>query len=282
MTLAARFREAVDLRRRGAAGILLGAWLAALLATPAVERGGADALTAWIWLTVLLQGLVVGLLVARSIGLRPLVATALVVFAVSFGAEALGAATDLPFGAYDYTDRLAPHVLGVPILIPVAWLMFLPPAWAVGRALAGRWGGPRFIALSAVAFTAWDLFLDPQMVAWGVWRWEEPGAYFGIPLVNYAGWLLVAGFITLLVRPRGIERRPLLVVYTLVWLIETVGLVAFWGLAGPALVGGVVMGAIALLAWRAELAETRAGDAARARAGGATDEPAAARAGAPT
>ena len=37
-------------------------------------------------------------------------------------------------------------------------------------------------ALGAAALTAWDLFLDPQMVGEGYWRWAAPGAYRGIPL----------------------------------------------------------------------------------------------------
>ena len=44
--------------------------------------------------------------------------------------------------------------------------------------------------LGAVALTAWDLFLDPQMIAEGYWRWARRGGYRGIPLSNYAGWLV--------------------------------------------------------------------------------------------
>src|SRR5690606_41755819 len=31
----------------------------------------------------------------------------------------------------------------------------------------------KFILVSALALTVWDLFLDPQMVAWGFWIWER-------------------------------------------------------------------------------------------------------------
>ena len=43
--------------------------------------------------------------------------------------------------------------------------------------------------------TAWDLAMDPMMVAGGHWVWEQPGAYFGIPLQNYWGWWLTT-FVT--------------------------------------------------------------------------------------
>lgn len=229
-------------------------WLGAMLATPGVEAvGGRDGFAAWIVVTVLLQAAVVLLLVGRAVGPARLVRLVAPVFAISFVAEAVGAATDLPFGPYAYTPFLQPQLLGVPLILPLAWLMLMPSAWAVGRALAGRWGGPAFVLLSATALTAWDLFLDPQMVGWGVWAWDEPGPYFGIPLVNFAGWVLVASLITAVARPVDLPVRPLLVLYGLVWAIEIVGLVVFWGLAGPAIVGGVVMGAFLVAAWRAEL-----------------------------
>jgi putative membrane protein len=254
-------RRAVAGPRAGVGGLgraapALALWLAAMLATPFVEAaGGVASRPVWIPLTVALQVLFVLLLVAPSVGGRGLIRLVLPVLAIAFVAEAIGAATDLPFGGYAYTDLLVPQLLGVPLVIPFAWLMLLPSAWAVGRAIAGRWEGPRFVVASAVALTAWDLFLDPQMVAWGVWRWDEPGAYFGIPLLNFAGWLLVAALITLAARPRDLPRRPLLAFYVLVAAIETVGLLQFWGLAGPALAGALGMGTVAALAWRAELRE---------------------------
>jgi len=95
------------------------------------------------------------------------------------------------------------------------------------------------------------------MVHWGLWAWDQPGQYFGIPLVNYAGWLLVSGLITLLARPPSLPTRPLLVVYSLTWLIETVGLILFWGLYGPAAAGFAGMGIFVLWGWRPKPARIR-------------------------
>jgi uncharacterized membrane protein len=237
----------------GVAGPLLLLWLAAMLATPFVERrSGGGGFAAWVGLTVLIQGAVALALLRPGLGTRPLLRLLAIVFGTAFAAEAIGAATDLPFGAYEYTALLQPQLLGVPLVIPVAWLMLLPSSWAVARLIWGRRGGLAFALLSGVALTAWDLFLDPQMVRWGVWRWDAPGAYFGIPLQNFGGWILVATLITLLVRPErlpGLPLRPLLVLYTLVAVIETVGLLVFWPLVGPALVGAAAMGSLAAVAW---------------------------------
>jgi uncharacterized membrane protein len=192
--------------------------------------------------------------------------TALVAI-LGWAAEALGSRTGFPFGNYSYTDAMQPQLFRVPLLIPLAWLMMLPPAWGVAQAISSRLSSrlqtPAFIALSAFAMTAWDLFLDPQMVAWGLWKWHNPGGLFGIPWSNYLGWLLVSALITLLftglftgfIRPRQLfaahlPTAPLLLIYTITWLLQTIGLGVFWNMPGPALVGGVLMGGLVIFGWR--------------------------------
>ncbi len=59
-----------------------------------------------------------------------------------------------------------------------------------------RW--QRLLSVAAVgglAMTAWDLVMDPIMVASGHWVWDDllsksNGAYHGIPLQNFWGWWL--------------------------------------------------------------------------------------------
>lgn len=243
---------------RGGTRILLFAWIACMIPMPIIQWiTGDDGLTAGIVLSVLVQGALAVLFLSQAAGWPRTVTIVAVVAVVAWASEAIGSRTGIPFGAYHYTDRLQPQLLDVPVLIPLAWLMMLPPAWAVAQRITARTSGVAFVAASALAFTAWDLFLDPQMVHWGLWAWDQPGQYFGIPLVNYAGWLLVSALITVLARPPSLPTRPLLVVYSLTWLIETVGLILFWGLYGPALAGFAGMGIFVLLGWRRKPAPIR-------------------------
>jgi uncharacterized membrane protein len=250
------FREMTIRNFFGNALPLLVAWVAALLAMPVVQwAAGHPGLIAWVILGVLLQASLVILFVAQAAGVRRATLIVITVAAAAWASEALGSKSGIPFGAYHYTEALQPQLLGVPLLIPLAWLMMLPPAWAVAQRLTGKPSGLAFVAVSALAFTAWDLFLDPQMVHWGLWVWDAPGAtgaYFGIPLVNFAGWLLVSALITALARPPALPDMPLVIIYTLTWLIETVGHVMFWRLYGPALCGFIGMGLFVVLAWRSE------------------------------
>lgn len=182
------------------------------------------------------------------------VLTFIVVYA--WAAEAVGSMTGFPFGVYQYTDALQPQLAGVPLLIPFAWLMMLPPSWAIARVLTSPGSRWRFAVLSAGAMTAWDLFLDPQMVAWGYWAWVQEGVYFGIPLQNYFGWLLVSFIISLLVNPDEMNNTLLITIYVLTWLLESVGLAFFWDLPEPALAGFFGMGIFSVAAVAREFRRT--------------------------
>ncbi|HEU5110781.1 MAG TPA: carotenoid biosynthesis protein, partial [Micromonosporaceae bacterium] len=108
-----------------------------------------------------------------------------------FAVEAVGVATGFPFGGYAYTDALGPRLAGVPLVIPLAWTWMAWPAWLAAGRLARR--RVARVCVAAVGLAAWDLFLDPQMVAEGYWRWESPTPALpgvpGIPIGNYLGWL---------------------------------------------------------------------------------------------
>lgn len=235
--------------------LLLSGWVLTMISLPIVRwTMGDGALHSGIIAGVAVQIIAVVVTLAGAWGWPRTLKVTLLVTLCAWGSEALGIYTGIPFGRYTYTNSLQPQVLDVPLLIPLAWMMMLPPAWAIASRIAGGEPGRRgwlgFSLLSALAMTAWDLFLDPQMVLWGFWIWEQPGTYFGIPLINFIGWLLVSGLISVWVRPTQLPVRPLLAVYAITWVLESIGQLAFWGLPGPAVFGFLGMGSLCLLALR--------------------------------
>ena len=166
-------------------------------------------------------------------------------------AEAVGTATGFPFGEYDYTGTLGAELLGVPLVIPLAWAMFAYPCLVVGQRLARSPLGAA--AVGGFALASWDLFLDPQMVEAGHWRFADveaslPGAP-GIPISNYLGWLLVAwlmlGLLQYLGRRDTDDRVPgALFLWT--WGSSVLANAVFFGRPLVALTGGVVMGLVAV------------------------------------
>ncbi|WP_060687360.1 carotenoid biosynthesis protein [Ardenticatena maritima] len=174
---------------------------------------------------------------------------------IGFAAEWVGVKTGWPFGAYTYSNRMGGHIFGVSPFVPPAWFMMGYVAWRLGEWLAAERHRAWQILLAAWCMTAWDLLIDPIMVYQNHWTWLEPGAYFGIPAQNYAGWFFTAALMyTLywrLARPAiphpAAVRLPLLA-YTATWLFDT--LIAWQvGLHGAAVAGFWGMGGLALAAW---------------------------------
>lgn len=232
-------------------------WLLAMIMLPIARWIWGDAATpAALSIAVVAQVALVIAILRGGWSLRRVVLTVAAVMALGWLVEYIGSTTGFPFGEYDYTARLQPQLGKVPLLIPLAWLMMLPPSWAVGFAISAPLSErpllrrAAMILISGLALTAWDLFLDPMLVSWDFWRWAEPSGYFGIPWVNFAGWILSAAVITALVMPRDVPRRPLLVIYGATWFFMTGGLAFFWGLLGPAIVGSLAMGTLLILALR--------------------------------
>jgi putative membrane protein len=172
-------------------------------------------------------------------------------------AEAVGVRTGVPFGDYSYAGTLGPEVLGVPLVVPLAWTMMTYPVLLAARRLTRRrslWVVP----VGAFGLMAWDVFLDPQMVGDGHWTWADPTPSLpgvdGIPLTNFAGWLLVGALMMLVLTallPRDDPRRPAdeslpatLLAWT--WLGYVLGNLFWFGTASVALVGGVLLGLLVL------------------------------------
>ncbi len=236
---------------------LFALWLLVMIAVPiCLWVIGDTAFAPLMTIAALFQGILVFAILTHNIGFYRALRVLLLVAGVTWLAEFIGSHTGFPFGDYYYTDLLQPQIVGVPLLIPLAWFMMLPPSWAIAQLITARlsplWQRPAFIIVSAFALTAWDLFLDPQMVARGFWIWEQPSGYFGIPWSNYAGWLLTASVATWVACPTRLSKTGwLIAVYACVWFLQSVGQAVFWSQPGPAFFGSLAMGSMLVLAyWR--------------------------------
>lgn len=208
-----------------------------MIATPLFEQGGDERrlLASVVVISLFVCGVATAV---HAHGVRAFGA-ALMIVILTFLVEVLGSTTGFPFGSYDYTDALMPQLLDVPIVVSFAWA-------GITLVVHGAFGGR--ILVMAGAITAWDAFLDPQMVGEGYWQWQPVSmAYRSIPLVNYAGWLLTASITSLIaVKLCGASRRtpsalPRLVYATLT-VLSTIGFVVFFDDLVVAVVGGAVMG----------------------------------------
>ena len=162
----------------------------------------------------------------HALGLRRTLVFFAATAIISWTFEQVGVSTGIVYGAYHYTDVLGIKLGHVPLLIPLAWYMMIYPSWCLALFIAApgsareldpshaartRTGllGPVFLA--AMTMTAWDLVVDPLLSGPTVkaWVWERGGPYFGIPLRNYAGWMITTFVVYLLYRlyDRGTRGR---------------------------------------------------------------------------
>ncbi len=140
------------------------------------------------------------------LGPRRAAAAALAVSAFAYAIESVGVATGFPYGPFSYGEALGPKLFNlVPYLLPITYVPLV-----IG-AVAAAWGPRRLaprVAIAALLLVLTDGVLDPGATALGFWTWTEGGPYYGVPLVNYAGWLLSGAISAALLLSIGRAHTP--------------------------------------------------------------------------
>lgn len=146
---------------------------------------------------ILLGIAVISIYAYRQLGVKAWLLFMLPSIFISVGSELLGTSTGFPFGDYSYLSGLGYKIAGlVPFTIPLSWFYIGLSAYLLARVGLNVDQKPTLlrhlgaIALGAAIFTSWDFALEPAMSQTAVpfWFWEKPGAFFGTPYRNYAGW----------------------------------------------------------------------------------------------
>ncbi|KDE59434.2 carotene biosynthesis associated membrane protein [Halostagnicola sp. A56] len=138
---------------------------------------------------VMRSPLVVGLLPAvdrRALSL--LAALTLYTYAI----EVVGVRTDWPYGAFEYSIQLGPMLFGeVPMALPLFFVPLVLNAYLLTLSVLEKASNVALIRLpvAVLAVVAVDLVLDPGAVSIGFWTYDPAGAYYGVPVSNYLGWL---------------------------------------------------------------------------------------------
>lgn len=154
-------------------------------------------------------------------GLRNASLFLLISLFLSFAAEVIGTNLGYEFqGYYKYSDFLGIKILNVPILVILMWVGVIYISYQVSEHITDfRFKKdtpffPRFWVsvwsafLTALITLAWDLGLDPVAVNLGWWIWERGGEYFGVPIGNFIGWLIIS-FIVVFIFKLFFEREYL-------------------------------------------------------------------------
>src|SRR6188474_110874 len=166
--------------------------------------------------TATLRPYVIGFLVlfliaaTRDLGTRRTVCYLGWALGVALAAELASTRVGFPFGLYHYTGDtrgLELFVSNVPFFSPLSFPFLAYASFCLARLVLPRtWaascgGRVRMVLLAGVLMTLLDVVIDPLAVLGDRWflgrifYYAEAGAYFGVPLSNFAGWLVV-GWVT--------------------------------------------------------------------------------------
>ena len=196
----------------------------------------------WMYMTMLL---VISLLMfAPQNGWRKVLIACAWGMVIGGASELIGTSTGFPYGTYFYTTWLGPKIMDhVPYFIPMSWFALS----IVSYDLAGRISTSpiKHIGLATAFMVLWDVCLDPPMSkAFPFWIYPEGGFYYGMPLSNWLGWILISFIIMCgyrLIFKEGIKTHAWsLPFYTWNYLFP-IGLSLLYGLYGAAFVGLIAL-----------------------------------------
>jgi uncharacterized membrane protein len=139
---------------------------------------------------------------ALDLGWRRTLLFAAWVGPVAWLSEFSSTRTGIPFGLYHYTGSTGGHelfVADVPFIDSLSFTFLAYAAFCLARAaLRIRAPSPAAVVLlSGILMMLLDVVIDPVAVRGDRWflgrifYYPEGGVYFGVPLSNFAGWMVV-------------------------------------------------------------------------------------------
>ncbi len=181
------------------------------------------------------------------------------IFFSTFIVEWAGSDSGFLFGSYDYTDRFAPNIFGVPIAIGFAWLMVMATTHVVARWIVPN-GGLLYAFTGGVGAVIIDLIIDP--VAYQIkeyWIWQDTGLYYDIPWTNFFGWFVVAFILHLAIdvimkqksmhiTAQQAEKRMVLLYVLMIGMFIMLGVIG--GLLVAAFLTATLTALIVFVAWK--------------------------------
>jgi len=152
------------------------------------------------------------LIAVSEVGARRAALWTVLGFGIAFACEWSSTRNGFPFGLYHYLDAATRHrelwLSNVPFMDSLSFAFLSYVSWSTARRLLGvgareeatgavRWR-PGVWLLAAALMVAIDVVCDPLTLQGDRWflgriyYYEHPGAFFGVPLTNFAGWAFVA------------------------------------------------------------------------------------------
>lgn len=137
------------------------------------------------------------------------------------------------YHAVNYT-HLSPKLGSIPLAIVLGWGFLLYGVLHITSKL--RLPENAFSIVDGLILVTFDMIVDPIFVLFGLWSWNIPGQFFGVPYNNFFAWFLFAVLTSYFTRKYYYSKRTtgsLLKAALAVHIFGIpLGLLWFYGLAG--------------------------------------------------
>ncbi len=141
----------------------------------------------------------------QKFGIRNALVFLILVLFVSFGLEFIGTNLANDFnGYYKYSEYLGLQIFGVPLLVILMWVSIIYVSHQVSEHITNFrftgtttfvqkfWISAWCALLTSLIVVSWDFALEPLARELGWWEWLVEGEYFGVPLQNFVGWIVIS------------------------------------------------------------------------------------------
>ncbi len=152
--------------------------------------------------------------------------------------------TGFPYGEFLYSQNVGVLAFNfLPITLPFAWVPLMIGAVVIASIYKENF--LKYCFFSLLWLVSIDTILDPGAVFLGFWSYSQSGAWYGVPISNYLGWIIsgVVGFIIAWLFVRNALSNPpkyasLSYFYSLAF---WTGVCFFGQIWGGAIIGGVMI-----------------------------------------
>ena len=137
---------------------------------------------------ILISAITLSTLLNNKNKITPLILLFIILGIYALFIESLSITTGYPYSYFTYGNNLGYKIFGL-----VPWTIFLiwPSLTLISYKALDFLIIPKIMSF-VIALLILDLIFDPGATALGFWNWENPGMYYGVPFLNFVGWIISA------------------------------------------------------------------------------------------
>jgi putative membrane protein len=130
--------------------------------------------------------------------------------------ETVSIKTGFPYSRFNYSDMMGYKIADiVPYSVFLIWPTLVISAYSLSEFISSK--GISKIVITTVLLLLLDLVFDPVATKLGFWIWKDPGVYYGVPFLNFIGWIFSAvvssSLAYFILAKKSIENKYLILIY---------------------------------------------------------------------